>query len=308
MGTSSSPTTVTGSAARPVASARGPGCLGCENVARMPHPRPLPESLAGRPFTVSDALAAGVGRDRLDRSDLTAPFIGRPRARRTRDRPPHASPPRAPGMRRARVRERCIGRDRDRHARFLRATWEPPSSRSPCRRPAAPSVVGASAGECSAMGAGEVVQLAGAARDQPGAHLVRPGDGALRAGTRRGRRLAPSPTGWRRPGRWRLPHGRARIGEGSDGSEWPCPCSIPRVGIAEGVGTSRARRSGRAAPAGRQRRDPWARRATRRTRRPAVRPVRRGPRVPRRSPPHRPPAMAARPHPRSGSRITRPTT
>ena len=43
---------------------------------RMPHPRPLPESLAGRPFTVSDALAIGVGRDRLDRSDLTAPFMG----------------------------------------------------------------------------------------------------------------------------------------------------------------------------------------------------------------------------------------
>ena len=42
----------------------------------MPHPRPLPESLAGLPFTVSDALAVGVGRDRLERSDLTAPFIG----------------------------------------------------------------------------------------------------------------------------------------------------------------------------------------------------------------------------------------
>ena len=43
---------------------------------RMPRARPLPVHLSHRPFTVAEAVAGGVGRDRLTRSDLVAPFTG----------------------------------------------------------------------------------------------------------------------------------------------------------------------------------------------------------------------------------------
>ena len=42
----------------------------------MPSPRPLPEQIRGRPFTVTEALALGIGRNRLTRSDLTSPVPG----------------------------------------------------------------------------------------------------------------------------------------------------------------------------------------------------------------------------------------
>lgn len=41
-----------------------------------PRPAPLPPSLAGAPFTVADATAAGVTRARTRASDLEAPFYG----------------------------------------------------------------------------------------------------------------------------------------------------------------------------------------------------------------------------------------
>jgi hypothetical protein len=43
---------------------------------RMRRPSPLPTELAGTPFTVAEAAAAGVGRQRLRASDLHAPFHG----------------------------------------------------------------------------------------------------------------------------------------------------------------------------------------------------------------------------------------
>ncbi|MCJ1672105.1 DUF559 domain-containing protein [Rathayibacter sp. VKM Ac-2929] len=42
----------------------------------MPRPAPLPPALAGRAFSVQEALAAGVGIERLRASDLEAPFRG----------------------------------------------------------------------------------------------------------------------------------------------------------------------------------------------------------------------------------------
>jgi hypothetical protein len=43
---------------------------------RMPKPKRLPAQLDGRIFTLEDARAHGVGRERLRRSDLRAPFRG----------------------------------------------------------------------------------------------------------------------------------------------------------------------------------------------------------------------------------------
>ncbi|GAA2030619.1 DUF559 domain-containing protein [Agromyces tropicus] len=42
----------------------------------MPRANPLPSELSTRPFTVREALDAGVGPDRLRRGDLVAPFHG----------------------------------------------------------------------------------------------------------------------------------------------------------------------------------------------------------------------------------------
>lgn len=50
--------------------------LATRHTHRMRRPAPLPPELAGAPFTVAAAAAAGVGRQRLRASDLTAPFHG----------------------------------------------------------------------------------------------------------------------------------------------------------------------------------------------------------------------------------------
>ena len=191
---------------------------------RMPHPRPLPESLAGRPFTVSDALAIGVGRDRLDRSDLTAPFIG----------------VRAPAALvidpLTRVRLALLGCGE--HAfssgasaatvigiplpsRYLGATVVEIAVPAPGRAIRRRGV----SGRVLRVSAGEVVHWLGVRVTNPARTwcdlaivLSVPDSSRPETGS--------FAVGWRRPGRWRLPHGHGRIGEGSDGSEWPCPCSI----------------------------------------------------------------------------------